>query len=311
MSNNGFSTEINGNGSLTRERFEDAGVPVGDTALPVATTEFGKNVRSKAFFESAIDASWQKSTQGIFDTGRWLQQAREELDRHVYNALRLPFSVRTRNRLIAIAAHPILWTHVSQLPPCWGTLYALAEIDNHDLLRAALADGRIHPGLQRKDIRTEVLCLPPNPPRGTETPSDPIATWKTFSQADKSKILDREGRRGLAALVSPKLMRDLVMHLAALEAFDASTELDKAMSLTAILRNILAIENSDDLMERLRARLKKFGLEINDVSIALPKDRASIKAWSWRQVAPDRVEFICTHCHCVRGIVRLATRARR
>jgi hypothetical protein len=128
-------------GKLTPEVFENPGAVVDETVAPVtATTSFGQNVRTKAFFESAIDASWQKSTQGIFDTGRWLQRAREELSRNDYDALRLPFCVRTRQRLIAIAAHPILATHVSQLPPSWGTLYALAEINNYNLLRAPLAE---------------------------------------------------------------------------------------------------------------------------------------------------------------------------
>jgi hypothetical protein len=275
VSNNGFSTEINGNGRLTRERFENAGVPVGDTASPVAATEFGRNVRSKAFFESAIDASWQKSTQGIFDTGRWLQEAREELDRDVYNALRLPFCIRTRQRLIAIAAHPILATHVSQLPPSWGTLYALAEIDNHDLLRAALADGRIHPGLQRKDVRS-ALGLPPKPSRKArkangeaEVPLDPIAVWKAFSTADKRAVLGHEGRAGLATLLSPKLMNDLVNHLMGLEAFGASTEAKPAVSFTAILRNALSVEDSAKVMGRFKAKMKSLEIEINDLSIAL------------------------------------------
>jgi hypothetical protein len=90
----------------------------------------------------------------------YLLQAREELDRDVYNALRLPFGLRTRQRLIAIAIHPVLATHVSQLPPCWGTLYALTELED-DVLRAALVDGRINPRLQRNEIRTKVLLLPP------------------------------------------------------------------------------------------------------------------------------------------------------
>ncbi len=180
---------------LTRERFENAGVVVGEAQAAVTpATPFGQNVRSKSFFEQAVASAWQKTTQGIFDTGRWLQQAREELDRDVYNALRLPFCTRTRQRLIAIAAHPILATHVSQLPPSWGTLYALAQIDNHDLLRAALADGRIHPGLQRKDIRS-ALGLPPKPPRGAqkgdgqrEAPPDPTAVGRVLTTAPAAEV---------------------------------------------------------------------------------------------------------------------------
>jgi hypothetical protein len=265
-------------GKLTPEVFENPGAVVDETVAPVtATTSFGQNVRTKAFFESAIDASWQKSTQGIFDTGRWLQRAREELSRNDYDALRLPFCVRTRQRLIAIAAHPILATHVSQLPPSWGTLYALAEINNYNLLRAPLADGRIHPGLQRKDVRS-ALGLPPKPPRGrrkgngqTEAPLDPVAVWKSFSEADKKAILNSEGRSGLAKLLSRELMVDLVDHLIRQEMVGASTKLKPAVTFTTILRTALDSTTNDSgaVIERFKAKLKSLNLDLHSVSVAL------------------------------------------
>jgi hypothetical protein len=153
---------------LTKERFEAGGVKVTDepehtnalTDQGESESTFGANARSKAFFEKAISVSWQKSTQGIFDTGNYLRQAREELDRDVYKALKLPFGERTRDRLIVIACHPNLQTHVSELPPHWGTLYALTEV-GENIFKAALADGRIHPGLQRAEVRSQVQRLPP------------------------------------------------------------------------------------------------------------------------------------------------------
>ena len=38
---------------------------------------------------------------------------------------------------------------------------------------------------------------------------------------------------------------------------------------------------------------------------------AKLKAWDWRQVAADRAELICSRCHCIGGVIRLATRTRR
>jgi hypothetical protein len=89
------------------------------------------------------------------------------LDRDVFRALRIPFTTRVSQMLRRIARHPILRdkTYHGSFPACWRTLYALAEIDNHALLRAALADGRIHPGLQRKEIRG-ALGLPLKLSRG-------------------------------------------------------------------------------------------------------------------------------------------------
>ena len=263
---------------LTRELFESAGVAVGGTVSSAPATPFGQNVRTKTFFEDAIAASWQKSTQGIFDTGRWLQAAREELDRDAYNALQLPFCARTRQRLVAIATHPVLATHVSRLPPSWGTLYALIENGNDALLRAALADGRIHPGLQRKDVRS-ALGLSPKPSRGArkkngqaEVPLDPVTVWAAFSTSAKRAILDSEGRSGLVALMSQKLAVDLVDHLIRQEMVGASTKLKPAVILTAILRATLdSAVDSNVVFGRFRAKLQGFGLDLHDVSVALKR----------------------------------------
>jgi hypothetical protein len=70
--------------------------------------------------------------------------------------LKLPFSPRTAQRLMAIARHPILSnaTHGSCLPPSYRTLYELTKID-HQTLREKLADGTINP----KMVRSQVMEL--------------------------------------------------------------------------------------------------------------------------------------------------------
>jgi hypothetical protein len=262
---------------LTHERFETAGAVVGEP-LPATAAEFGANGRSKAFFESAISSAWQKTTQGIFDTGCWLQQAREELDRDVYNALRLPFGLRTKQRLIAIVTHPVLATHVSQLPPSWGTLYALTQIDDHDLLRTALADGRINPDLERGNVRN-ALGLPPKPWRRAqkkngqdEKPLDPAAVWAAFSSTDKTAILKSEGRSGLAALLGQELLVDLVDHAIRQQLVGASTKPKPAVTLTAVLRAMLdpaSVLESNAVLDCFKAKLKSLGLDLHDVSVAV------------------------------------------
>ena len=59
--------------------------------------------------------------------------------------------------LMAIANHPIISdrNHGSVLPSSWRTLYELARLPNAVLL-AALADGIIHPKMERKDARALV-----------------------------------------------------------------------------------------------------------------------------------------------------------
>jgi hypothetical protein len=266
------------NGRLTAELFENAGVVVGDPPVVTPAAPFGQNVRSKSYFESAISTEWRKNVASIVQTGALLLEAEEELDRQVFHALKTPFTARVSQMLRRIARHPILRdkTYHGSLPACWRTLYALAELDDHALLRAALADGRIHSGLQRKDIR-DALGLPPKPPRGarkgdgqTEVPLDPVAVWKAFSAADKRAILNSEGRSGLAKLLSRELMVDLVDHSIRQEMVGSSTKLKPAVGLTSILRATLdpAID-SGVVFERFKAKLKSLGLDLHDVSIAL------------------------------------------
>jgi hypothetical protein len=121
------------------------------------------NARSKASFEAEIAAQWRRNVGGILRVGELLNGAELELDSDVFAALKLPFGPRTSQMLRRVAAHPIIskTKHASLLPACWSTLYELTKVDDNVLV-AALADGRIHPGLQRKDIRSKILGLPPS-----------------------------------------------------------------------------------------------------------------------------------------------------
>jgi len=145
------------------------------------------------------------------------------------------------------------------------------------LLRAALADGRIHPGLKQKEVRLLRGLLPagtgPSKTDGqTGAPPDPIMVWASFSAADKCAILDSEGRSGLAKLLSPELMLDLVGHSLRQEMVGASTKLKPAVSLTSILRATLdPTSDSSVVFGRFKAKLKGLGLDLHDVSIALKK----------------------------------------
>lgn len=152
-----------------------------DSASPIPPTR-------KRFFEDIIAASWQKSAQGIFDTSSALLAAKRELGLDVFKTLQLPFGVRTRDRLIKIANCPVLATHVSQCPPHWGTLYALAQVSDKVLL-AKFRDGTISPSLERKDIRSKVLGLSPNKSGSNESelnePNDTAAVLAAIL-ADKA-----------------------------------------------------------------------------------------------------------------------------
>jgi len=150
----------------------DPDVQASDRSVPL-----GQNTHSKSFFEAAIAAEWRSSVTGIVRTGGLLNQAKDELDPDVFRALKLPFSLRAAQMLRRIAGHPFISDAANHgsLPPCWRTLYELCKAKDA-VLEAARRHGWLHADLQRKDVRTSILGLPPREARKKSGQTDPIAT---------------------------------------------------------------------------------------------------------------------------------------
>jgi hypothetical protein len=123
--------------------------------------------------------------EGIVATGRDLIAAKKQLGhgggwvqmfpgRSDSVAEPVRFSIRTADRFMAIANHALLSnsTHASNLPPSWMTLYELAKTVPEETVRKALADGRIHPDMQRREV-AQLRGKKPRPtlptPRGEES----------------------------------------------------------------------------------------------------------------------------------------------
>jgi hypothetical protein len=149
---------------------------------------FDQNVRSKTFFENAIEVEWRNSVAGIIRTGDLLEQAEDELDRDEFRTLKLPFSIRTAEMLRRIARRRFISDPANHgsLPPCWRTLYELTKASD-DALEVARRDGRLHPDLQRKDVYAIIHGLPPLPSRKgngqAKKPLDPVTTVSASLQA--------------------------------------------------------------------------------------------------------------------------------
>lgn len=107
-----------------------------------------------------ITGAYGNSVEAIIEVGRKLQQAKAECSHGEWGELTgetnrkplLPFSHQTARRLKAIANNTALSNraHVRDLPASWGTLALLAQLDPEDI-EAAIADGTIHPEMERKD----------------------------------------------------------------------------------------------------------------------------------------------------------------
>ncbi len=67
----------------------------------------------------------------------------------------VPMSIGTAERIMSIRQNALLVdaksAHVPILPPSWGTLYQLAALPE-DTLKRALADGKVHADMERKDV---------------------------------------------------------------------------------------------------------------------------------------------------------------
>ena len=109
-----------------------------------------------------IRACWEETSEhyidGVIKTGEELIAAQDEHGKTLREmAEQLPFDWTTAGRLMLIArkfgSGVVARVHQRrQLPLSWGTLYELSKLPD-DIMTAALADGRIHPKMERKDAR--------------------------------------------------------------------------------------------------------------------------------------------------------------
>jgi Protein of unknown function (DUF3102) len=124
-----------------------------------------------------IAAAWRRGVESIIQTGQRLIEAKEDPDlpHGEFTAMiesELPFGPRTAERLMAIARNPVLSnpTHVSVLPPSWGTLYELTKLDD-ELLLQKIEAGEITPEVGRATVA--VWCGKKKRPRNAAQPADP------------------------------------------------------------------------------------------------------------------------------------------
>jgi hypothetical protein len=143
-----------------------------------------------------INAHGEQAVESIMAMGRDLIAAKKQLGHGAWGqmfrdhpqavATPLRFSVNTAQRLMAIANHAVLpkAAHGQLLPPSWRTLYDLTKVPD-STLQAALTDGRIHPGMERREV--QALRQPRARPQATRT----IGPMARLAQALHSEIMTR------------------------------------------------------------------------------------------------------------------------
>lgn len=99
-----------------------------------------------------VTESYAKSVLAVIETGQRLAEAKSNLPHGQWLPFveLLPFSERTAQRFMVIAAHPELAnpTHVSHLPSSWGTLATLAQLPAGEI-ETRIAAGELTPETPR------------------------------------------------------------------------------------------------------------------------------------------------------------------
>jgi hypothetical protein len=124
------------------------GMPVAKISAPAA----GSNTLSRAQHRGRINDAWLKGEAAYIETGRFLLAAKAELDRDAFKVLvkELDFDPANGRKFMRVAARPILRAPAHKIPPSWTSRYELSKL-NDDGLEAAIADGRVHRKMTRKD----------------------------------------------------------------------------------------------------------------------------------------------------------------
>jgi hypothetical protein len=151
-----------------------------DSIAPASRSEFfgPGEPANRQEWAARINSSWRKATQSIIQTGCYLNAAKGAMDPADYKAMLekdLHFDRATAVKLIAIAKDERICSHVNRLPPHFTALYELTKIEGN-VFEAAIANEKIHPGMERKYVQK---LLPPAEKK-TRTAAE---IWK---QADNS-----------------------------------------------------------------------------------------------------------------------------
>ncbi len=150
---------------------------------------------SRTQWAKKITERYQDSVRAILDVGRYLIEAKTELEHGEFGVMiaqDLPFSRHTAFRLMAIARNPLLSdvANSQHLPPSWYTLYELSKVPD-DALDEAFKMGRITPDIRQKDV---ITLIP------VESPSrKPVET----STVQELSELVRAGKKFGALYVDP------------------------------------------------------------------------------------------------------------
>jgi hypothetical protein len=231
-----------------------------EIAVPPASWELDQALARSAHWAKRIAEAWQSSVANIVETGRLLIQARTALSHGEWLPMietDLPFSPRTAQMLMKIAEHPGITNakHVSLLPPSWGTLHALTKLPSDEFERR-IADGRIRPDLERKEIKawkpvTKVQAACPQTKSAAPlTLSDRVEVVTKQPQPthrDRFAVSDEESFRAGHESVTPTLPTQFAAAMALPEMTEDPVRESASADIPLALRGCEASKMSDGI----------------------------------------------------------------
>jgi hypothetical protein len=142
--------------------------PVAKASAPAARS----NVLSRAQHKDRINGEWLKGETAYIETGKFLLEAKEQLEPNAFKVLvkELEFDPATGRKYMRVAARPILCAPGHKIPLSWTIRYELSKLDD-DKLNAAIADGRVHLKMTRKDAIA--IRKPPQPDKDSQAAAPP------------------------------------------------------------------------------------------------------------------------------------------
>jgi hypothetical protein len=176
------------------------------------------NARSWQEYQELINNAWAKGPTAYIEAAQRLVEAKAELVRDVFESLtklnRLNFDSSISRKLLCIGKNRLLCCAPGhKLPPGWTIAYELSKVKD-EVLKAALADGRINPRMKRKDAVE--LHTPPKPaPTSTENPPESLIEHWRRSPGELSTLLDAVSVTGILEAMSEEFGRQLRARLPA------------------------------------------------------------------------------------------------
>ena len=213
------------------------------------------NARSWQEYQELINKAWAKGPAAYNETAERLVEAKAELARDVFESLtklnRLNFDSSVSRKLLCIGKNRVLCCAPGhKLPAGWTIAYELSKARD-DVLKAALADGRINPRMKRKDaveLHTPAKPKPPTTPP-TETKPETLTEHWRRAPAELTTLLDDVGFAGVREAMSKKFAEDMrkAQPTKSFCQHDTNTMADKITEMCAISK-----------VEALANRLLKF-----------------------------------------------------